>query len=223
MTKVLITTSLLDDLADAIAAKSGESTPLTIAEMTDAVDDITLPSGSVNISTNGSHDVAAYETAVVSVPAPAPSLQTKTNISPSESSQTITADTGYDGLNSVQINAISSSYVGSGVTRRDSDDLTASGATVTAPAGYYASAASKSVASGTAGTPSATKGTVSNHSVTVTPSVTNTAGYISGGTKTGAAVTVTASELISFSTIRTGSSAPSSSLGVDGDIYIQTS
>lgn len=27
----------------------------------------------------------------------------------------------------------------------------------------------------------------------------------------------------SFSTIRTGSSAPSSSLGVDGDIYLQTS
>lgn len=53
------------------------------------------------------------------------------------------------------------------------------------------------VAEGTAGTPTATKGAVSNHSVSVTPSVSNTEGWISGGTKTGTAVTVTASELVS--------------------------
>ena len=51
--------------------------------------------------------------------------------------------------------------------------------------------------SGTAGTPTATKGTVSNHSISVTPSVTNTTGYITGGTKNGTAVTVSASELVS--------------------------
>lgn len=51
--------------------------------------------------------------------------------------------------------------------------------------------------SGTAGTPSASKGTVSNHSIVVTPSVTNTTGYITGSTKTGTAVTVSASELVS--------------------------
>jgi hypothetical protein len=83
------------------------------------------------------------------------------------------------------------------IESKSSADLTASGATVTAPAGYYASAASKSVASGSAGTPTATKGTVTNHSVSVTPSVTNTTGYITGGTKTGTAVTVSASELVS--------------------------
>lgn len=49
--------------------------------------------------------------------------------------------------------------------------------------------------SGTAGTPTATKGTVSNHAVTVTPSVTNTTGYITGGTKSGTAVTVSVAEL----------------------------
>lgn len=126
-----------------------------------------------------------------------PNLQAKTNIAPTESSQTITADSGYDGLSSVQINAISSTYVGSGITRRSSTDLTASGATVTAPAGYYQSATTKTVASGTEGTPTATKGTVSNHAVSVTPSVTNSAGYISGGTKTGTSVSVSASELVS--------------------------
>lgn len=50
---------------------------------------------------------------------------------------------------------------------------------------------------GTAGTPTATKGTVSNHSVSITPSVTNSTGYITGSTKTGTAVSVSASELVS--------------------------
>lgn len=50
---------------------------------------------------------------------------------------------------------------------------------------------------GTEGTPTASKGIVSDHSVAVTPSVVNTAGYIDGGTKTGTAVTVSASELVS--------------------------
>lgn len=123
-------------------------------------------------------------------------LQTKI-VTPTESAQTITADAGYYALDEVNVGAISSTYVGSGITRRSSTDLTASGATVTVPSGYYAEQASKSVTSGTAGTPTATKGTVSNHSVTVTPSVTNTTGYIIGGTKNGTAVTVSASELVS--------------------------
>lgn len=139
-------------------------------------------------------------------------LQEKTGVNPSTSSQTITPDSGYDGLSSVQINAMPT---------------------------------------GTAGTPTASKGTVSNHSVTVTPSVTNSTGYITGGTKSGTAVTVSASELVSGSETKTengtydvtnlaslvvnvptggggdaqsiysGSSAPSSSLGVDGDLYMQ--
>lgn len=58
---------------------------------------------------------------------------------------------------------------------------------------------------GTAGTPTATKGTVSSHAVAVTPSVTNATGYITGGTKTGTAVSVTASELVSGTYTVTGS------------------
>lgn len=130
-------------------------------------------------------------------------------------------------------------------TARTSSDLTVSGATVTAPAGLYSGAASATVASGTAGTPTATKGTVSNHSISITPSVTNTTGYITGGTKTGTAVSVSASELVSgsqtitdngtvnvtnlasvdvqldFISIYTGSSDPSSSTGSNGDIYLK--
>lgn len=71
-------------------------------------------------------------------------LQSKT-ATPTESSQVIEADEGYYALDKVTVGAISSSYVGTGVTRRSSSDLTVSGATVTAPSGYYASQASKTV------------------------------------------------------------------------------
>lgn len=100
-------------------------------------------------------------------------------------------------LNGVKAYSASGASVTGNIASKSSSDLTTSGDTVTVPAGYYASQATKAVASGTAGTPTATKGTVSSNSVTVTPSVTNTAGYISGGTKTGTAVTVSASELVS--------------------------
>lgn len=107
-----------------------------------------LVSGTKAISSNGTGiDVTNYATVDVSVEGETPSYQAKTNITPTESSQTIEPDNGYDALSSVQINAISSSYVGSGITRRSSTDLAVSGDTVTAPAGYYASSASQSVAS----------------------------------------------------------------------------
>lgn len=271
------------------------------------------PEGTKNISANGTGiDVAQYASVDVAVPSGSPNLQSKSkSYTPTESAQfeTVSADTGYDGLSSVDISvgAISGSYVGSGITRCDSSDLTASGATVTAPAGYYASSASKAVVdanlgianvarsksggyltttfswpnftagylasaptaaasqtiqtetvtpttstqivtptgsnnyldsvtvnpipsqyivptgtytvsgSGTAdvtnyasasvaagsATASATKGSVSNHSITVTPSVTRTAGWVTAGSANGTAVTVSASELVSGSETKT--------------------
>lgn len=123
-------------------------------------------------------------------------VQKAATITPAEASQTAVAAGRYT-TGAVTVAAIPSDYVGSDIPQNTYEDLTVSGATVTVPAGYYSVDASKTVASGTAGTPTATKGTVSNHSVSVTPSVTNTTGYITGGTKSGTAVTVSASELVS--------------------------
>lgn len=51
------------------------------------------------------------------------SLQSKT-VSPSESAQTIKADNGYDGLSQVTVNAVSRTYVGSGVTKKSAATYT---------------------------------------------------------------------------------------------------
>lgn len=70
--------------------------------------------------------------------------------------------------------------------------------TISPDPGYLLSSVTvNAMPSGTAGIPSATKSSVANHSVTVTPSVTNTTGYITGGTLTGTPASVSASELVS--------------------------
>lgn len=65
------------------------------------------------------------------------------------------------------------------IARKSSSNLTASGATVTVPAGYYPSQASKSVATATQATPSIT---VSSAGL-ITAKSTQSAGYVSSGTK----------------------------------------
>jgi len=86
------------------------------------------------------------------------STQAGTTVSPTESVQTAVAAGKYT-TGDVKVGAISTTYVGSGITQRSSSDLTASGATVTAPAGYYASAASKSVTTMTLPTSAASSAT----------------------------------------------------------------
>ena len=136
MSQYLVTKSLLDSLANAVATKAGTYPPMTIAEMTTAV--ANLPSGAT--------------------------LQAKSNISPTTSSQTITPDQGYDGLSSVQINAMPFGSVTAPAT------ISGSGATVSA----------------------ATNTLTLTKTVSVTPSVT-TAGYVSAGTAGNSSVDLTAS------------------------------
>lgn len=345
---------------------------ITIQQGVDTVTTLT-------VTTNGTYTPSNYEVwneVTVNVPSSTPTLQSKT-ATPAESQQTVSPDSGYDGLSQVTVDAIPSTYVGSGITQRTSSDLTLvsgrDGRSVKAPAGYYAANglynlengfatvsdvsvtanpsisigssglvtatasasqevgaevtqgyidaagwdagtvtvsgsstlqldtqaattitpstsqqtaveagkyttgavtvaaipsqyivpsgtkaitgagttdvtnyASASVASGGA-TASATKGSVSNHSVTVTPSVTRTAGWVGAGTSNGTAVTVSASELVSgsqtitdngtvnvtnlasvtvaldFVEYHVSTSAPTSSQGSDGDVWLVTS
>lgn len=158
---------------------------------------------SLEVTENGTYTAptgTAYDTVEVDVQA-SPTLQSK-SATPTESAQTITADSGYDGLSSVSVGAISSTYVGTGITRRSSSDLTSSGATVTVPSGYYQSQATKSVVSGSATGPTSLSGTSATVStgtntltltktgVTTTPTVS--AGYVSSATASTASVSLTA-------------------------------
>lgn len=92
-------------------------------------------------------------------------------------------------------------YTGS-IQSKSGTDLTASGATVTVPAGYYSEQASKSVTSGSATAPATISGTSADVStgtntltltkaVSVTPTVS--AGYVSSGTAGNSSVSLTAS------------------------------
>ena len=133
---------------------------------------------------------------VTAIRKPYPTYTGETTVTPSDEAQVLHTEL-QTLINDITVEAVPGDYVGSDIPRRDSSDVAASGATVTAPAGYYEAEATKTIQSGTEGTPIATKGAVSNHAVSVTPSVTNTEGYINGGTKSGTAVTVSASELVS--------------------------
>lgn len=146
----------------------------------------TVSAGYISSGTAGTVSVSGSKTQQLST-------QGATTITPTESVQTAVASGKYT-TGTVSVGAIPSNYVGSGVTQNDSTDLTASGATVTAPAGYYANNATYTIASGSATTPATTItpsvfiGVQTNGQIDVnvskTQSVTPTvsAGYVSSGT-----------------------------------------
>ena len=188
MSKVIVTKSKLDNLANAISNKSGEPVTMTLDEMVSAVDGIELgvtPTGNINITQAGVTDVTQYATATVAEGDVFVNVETEflnlnnqrkcrvtpnafiypdddagnagyiadyynkygddifydaipvnTSVTPTESSQTIG---GYKTMleGAVTVNAIPSNYVGSGITRRDGDDVTVIDDVIYAQKGYY--------------------------------------------------------------------------------------
>ena len=112
-----------------------------------------------------------------------------------------TLDNGAKMLSGNTAYANGTKYTGS-ITTKSGSDLTASGDTVTVPAGYYASQATKAVSAGSATGPSTVSGSSASvstgtNTLTLTKSISITpvvsAGYVSSGTAANASVSLTAS------------------------------
>lgn len=113
-----------------------------------------------------------------------------------------TLDNANKMLNGVKSHGADGTLYTGNIPTKTGSNLSASGDTVTVPAGYYASQATKAVASGSATAPASISGTSATVStgtntltlsktVSVTPSVT--AGYVASGTAGNSSVSLTAS------------------------------
>jgi hypothetical protein len=132
-------TNFGDALAEDVA-KGKIFTSAAGLKVTGTKEDTASPSGSIDIVENGTYDVTNYASANVNVPANEPTLQSKT-VTPSESQKTVSPDSGYDGLSSVTVEAVSSTYVGSGVTKKSAATYTPGTSNQTIASGQYLSGA----------------------------------------------------------------------------------
>lgn len=207
MSQVLITQSKLDELALQVSGKSGEAMPLTVDEMTDAVAGIVpvnnesavtvTPSVAQQVVTPDSDHTGLSQVTVEAV------SPVRTSSDLFVSGPTVHAPYGWYAAEAYKQVALMTLPTTTSTTATGTNKATIGRSTSTRyiniPTGYNSAAARytiSGVADGTAGTPTASK-SVSGSTATITPSVTNTTGYITGSTKTGTAVTVSASELVS--------------------------
>lgn len=116
------------------------------------------------------------------------------SIAPTESQQIVTPDEGYDCLSQVTVGAISSNYVGSGITRKTSATYTPKSTDQVIAAGQYLSGAQ---------------------------TIKGDANLVGGNILAGKSIFGVAGTVV-IQKYYTGSSAPSSSTGSNGDLYLQT-
>lgn len=179
--------------------------------------------------------------------------QAKT-VTPSESQQTVSPDNGYIGLSSVTVNAISKTYVGSGVTKKSTATYTPGTSNQTIAANQYLSGAQtikgdSNLVAGNIRSGVSIFGVTGNvvaassprmQSKTVTPrsasqTVKPDSGYdglsqvtvngdsnlVSGNIISGKTIFGVSGSVV-IQKYYTGSSAPSSYTGSNGDLYLQT-
>jgi hypothetical protein len=209
---VIINSNKLDSLAMGVYRVTGEEPPLTLDEMTEALqnaeigDGGIIPTGNIDITQAGQTNVTNYATATVA------EMNAYEGYIERNHYETVNGQRYWTPISGII--AFSSGWLTAGtIGERDTFNAVAANTTVTPTTSpqtiggaNYMMEGPVTVAAmptGTAGTPTATKGTVSNHSISITPSVTNTTGYITGSTKTGTPVTVSASELVSGSETKT--------------------
>lgn len=171
---------------------------------------VTLSAPSITVNSNGlitatASQTRGYISAGTKSSTQQLTTQGATTITPTKSTQVAVASGKYT-TGTISVNPIPSEYItttdataaatdilagetayvdGSKVTgtipRKTESDLVATGPTVTVPGGYYASQVTKSVATTTQATPSVSI----NNSGLITATATQSAGYVTAGTKSG--------------------------------------
>lgn len=145
----------------------------------------------MSIDTSKSISSISYNGTDIPLVGAEPTLQEKT-VTPSTSAQTITPDTGYDGLSKVIVNAMTTATQATPSINVDSSGLITASATQSA--GYVSS-----------GTKSATKQLTTQASKTVTPGTSNQTAVASGRYTTGT-VTVSGDANLVAGNIKSGTS-----------------
>ena len=120
-------------------------------------------------------------------------MQEKT-VTPTENQQAVTPDSGYDGLSQVTVEAVPAGYIGSGVSKKAAATYTPKSTDQVIAAGQYLSGIQ----------------TIKGDSNLVGSNI------LSGKSIFGVSGSVVVQKYY------TGSSTPSSSLGNNGDLYLQT-